>query len=53
MPSYLADESRDVTALLSRAVVLNRGASEPWGPQKAVGVPPISKFDRYLLVNCS
>jgi len=24
----------------------------PWVPQKAVGVPPISEFDWYLLVKC-
>jgi hypothetical protein len=25
----------------------------PWVPQKALGVPPISELDWYLLVNCS
>ena len=34
--------------------VLNRGAAEPLGAvRKALGVPPISEFDTYLLVNCS
>jgi len=25
----------------------------PWVPQKALGVPPISEFNWYLLVKCS
>jgi len=33
---------------MPRAVVLNRGATEPWVPQKAPGMPPISEFYWYL-----
>lgn len=34
------------------ALVLNWGVAEPWGTTEDVGVPPISKFDWDLLVNC-
>ena len=48
---HLRKNSLRYLHLHNRAVVLNRGATEPLGARKTLGVPPISELDIYLRVN--